>query len=102
MHILPIYVQVPWSETKHHNRHQPSLWRFEVNELSSSEGGHKTPPPSRSEVKSPDSEGMYMSTEPNPAYGQSSVRQQEVNDYELCDIASPQPQESVYEDVHEN
>ena len=57
-------------------------------------------PPSRSEVKSPDSEGMYMSIEPNPAYGQSSVRQQEVDDYELCDIASPQPQESDYDNIH--
>ena len=53
-------------------------------------------------MKSPDSEGMYMSTEPNPAYGQSSVQQQEVIEYELCDIASPQPQEPVYEYVYEN
>ena len=67
-----------------------------------SKGGHKIPPSSRSEVKSADSEGMYMSTEPNPAYGQSSVQGQEVNDYELCDIPSPQPQEPVYEDLNEN
>jgi len=43
-----------------------------------------------------------MSIEPNPAYGQSSVREQKVNDYELCDIPSPQPQEPVYEDLYEN
>ena len=49
-------------------------------------------------MKSPDSEGTYMPTEPNPAYRQSSVWEQEVNDYELCDIPSPQPQEPVYED----
>ena len=53
-------------------------------------------------MTSPDSEGMYMSTEPNPAYEQSSVREQEVNDYELCDIPSSQPQELVYEDLYEN
>ena len=29
-------VKVPCSEAKHHNRHQSSLWRYEVNEPSSS------------------------------------------------------------------
>ena len=53
-------------------------------------------------MKSAGNEGVYMSTQSNPAYGQSSVEEQEVHDYELCDIASPQPQEPIYEDPYEN
>ena len=88
VYIVSTYEQVPCSETKHHNGHQSSLWRFGVNELSSSERGHKTPPPFRSE--------------PNPAYGQSIVQEQEVDDHELRDITSSQPQEPAYEDLYEN
>ena len=48
-------------------------------------------------MKSPDSEEMYMYTEPNPAYGKSLVREQKVNDYEQYAIPNSQPQEPVYE-----
>ena len=43
------------------------------------------------------SEGMYISTKANPVYRHTSAREQEVDDFELGKIPSPQPQESVYE-----
>ena len=47
-------------------------------------------------MKSPDNEEMYMSTEPNPAYGKSLVR---VNVYEEYAVPNSQPQEPDYENL---
>ena len=39
-------------------------------------------------------EGMYMSVDDNPAYGERKLKEQrDNNEYELCDISSPSTQE---------
>jgi len=45
---------------------------------------------------------MYISTKANPAYRQTSAWEQGVDDFEPGKIPSPQPQESVYENLYEN
>ena len=59
----------------------------------------------------PADQGMYVSTDSNPAYGLNQFPtashpesppgpEQDKSGYELCEVAYTQPQEPLYEDVN--